>query len=116
MKLSTDRILTTHVGSLPRPLDLSDMLLKKEFGETLDQAAFEARARDAVREVVQKQVDAGIDIISDGEMSKIGYATYIKDRCTGFSGTRTRSSFSWKSMLGSSECSSGRVECHPLAC
>ncbi len=90
MKLSTDRILTTHVGSLPRPLDLSDMLLKKEFGEPVDQAAFEARVHDAVAEAVGLQVEAGIDIVSDGEMSKIGYATYITDRCTGFSGESPR--------------------------
>ncbi len=90
MKLSTERILTTHVGSLPRALDLSDMLIKKEFGEALDQAAFEKRVREAVGEVVAKQVEAGIDIVSDGEMSKIGYATYVKDRCSGFSGDSAR--------------------------
>jgi len=90
MKLSTERILTTHVGSLPRALDLSDMLLKKEFGEAQDAAAFEKRVHEAVREVVAKQVAVGIDIVSDGEMSKIGYATYIKDRCDGFSGDSAR--------------------------
>ena len=90
MKLSTERILTTHVGSLPRALDLSDMLLKKEFGEAQDAAAFENRVRAAVGEVVAQQVAAGVDIVSDGEMSKIGYATYIKDRCDGFSGDSPR--------------------------
>ena len=90
MKLSTERILTTHVGSLPRALDLSDMLLKKEFGEAQDAAAFEKRVHEAVREVVARQVAVGIDIVSDGEMSKIGYATYIKDRCEGFSGDSAR--------------------------
>ena len=83
MKLSRDRILTTHVGSLPRALDLSDMLLRKEFGEAQDEAAFEIRVREAVTDVVTKQVAAGSDIVSNGEMSKIGYATYIKDRCEG---------------------------------
>ena len=90
MKLSTERILTTHVGSLPRALDLSDMLLKKEFGEAQDAAAFEKRVHEAVREVVARQVAVGIDIVSDGEMSKIGYATYIKDRYNGFSGDSPR--------------------------
>ena len=90
MKLSTERILTTHVGSLPRALDLSDMLLKKEFGEAQDAAAFENRVRAAVGEVVAQQVAVGVDIVSDGEMSKIGYATYIKDRCDGFSGDSPR--------------------------
>ena len=90
MKLSTERILTTHVGSLPRALDLSDLLLKKEFGEAQDEAVFDKRVHEAVREVVAKQVAVGIDIVSDGEMSKIGYATYIKDRCEGFSGDSAR--------------------------
>ncbi len=90
MKLSTERILTTHVGSLPRSLELSDMLLKKEFGEAQDQAAFDKCVSDSVAGVVARQVAAGIDIVSDGEMSKIGYATYIKDRCDGFSGDSPR--------------------------
>lgn len=90
MKLSTDRILTTHVGSLPRAAELSDLLLKKEFGEPFDQTTFDTCVHDEVRKVVLKQVEAGIDVISDGEMSKIGYATYIKDRCTGFSGDSPR--------------------------
>ena len=90
MKSSTERILTTHVGSLPRSLDLSDMLLKKEFGEAQDEATFKKRVHEDVREVVAKQIEAGIDIVSDGEMSKIGYATYIKDRCEGFSGDSAR--------------------------
>ncbi len=90
MELSTERILTTHVGSLPRALDLSDMLIKKEFSEAQDEVAFENRVREAVGDVVARQVAAGIDIVSDGEMSKIGYATYIKDRCTGFSGDSAR--------------------------
>ena len=90
MKLSSDRILMTHVGSLPRALDLSDMLLRKELGEAQDEAAFEIRVREAVTDVVTKQVAAGIDIVSDGEMSKVDYATYIKHRCEGFSGDSAR--------------------------
>src|ERR1700689_4369292 len=86
MKLSGDRILTTHVGSLPRPPRAVDLLLKKERGEDYDRADFDATIRDATIEIVKRQVDVGIDIVSDGETSKIGYSTYIKDRLTGFSG------------------------------
>ena len=90
MKLSTERVLTTHVGSLPRPQDVSDMLLAKEDGTLADRDAFDACMERAVAEVVRQQVDAGIDIVSDGEMSKIGYSTYIKDRLNGFSGDSPR--------------------------
>src|SRR5262249_45233260 len=84
MKRSTDRILTTHTGSLPRPDDLADMLYAKESGETVDRAAFETRVRSAVAEKVRKQLETGIDVVNDGEMGKIGYSTYVKDRLTGF--------------------------------
>jgi 5-methyltetrahydropteroyltriglutamate--homocysteine methyltransferase len=84
MKRSIDRILTTHTGSLPRPDDLAEMLYAKESGETYDRPAFETRARSAVAETVRKQVECGVDIVNDGEMSKIGYSTYVKDRLTGF--------------------------------
>jgi 5-methyltetrahydropteroyltriglutamate--homocysteine methyltransferase len=90
MQLSRDRILTTHVGSLPRPEGLSDLLLKREFGEPVDPAAFDAAVRAAVKDAVDRQLAAGIDVVSDGEMSKIGYATYVKDRCSGFSGDTPR--------------------------
>ncbi len=90
MKLSSERVLTTHVGSLPRPAAVSEMLLAKEDGTLTDQGAFDACMRDAVAEVVRQQVEAGIDIVSDGEMSKIGYSTYIKDRLNGFSGDSPR--------------------------
>jgi len=90
MKLSTDRILTTHVGSLPRPEDLADMLVRRETGEQIDEAAFDRDVRDAVQDIVARQVAVGVDIVSDGEMSKIGYSTYIKDRCSGFSGDSPR--------------------------
>ena len=90
MKSSTDRILTTHVGSLPRSDKVCAMLMAKEKGERLDAAAFEGSLREAVMAVVKRQVEAGIDIVSDGEMSKPGYATYIKDRLTGFSGDSPR--------------------------
>ena len=86
MRLSTDRILTTHVGSLPRPEDLSGFLFKIDAGEAYDQPAFDACVRRAVSDVVARQVECGIDIVSDGEMSKVGYATYIQQRLSGFSG------------------------------
>jgi 5-methyltetrahydropteroyltriglutamate--homocysteine methyltransferase len=86
MKRSTDRILTTHTGSLPRPADLVEMLYAQEKGEPQDHAAFAARIRTATAEIVQQQVDCGVDIVNDGETGKIGYATYVKDRLTGFDG------------------------------
>ena len=90
MRLSTDRILTSHVGSLPRPDSLSDLLIRREFGEPVDGDVFEMEVLAAVKNAVARQVEAGVDIVSDGEMSKIGYATYIKDRCSGFSGDSPR--------------------------
>jgi 5-methyltetrahydropteroyltriglutamate--homocysteine methyltransferase len=87
MKRSTDRFLTTHTGSLPRPDDLIRMMYAKEEGVPVDRAALGARVREAVAEVVKKQVDAGIDLVNDGEMSKPSYATYVKDRLAGFGGT-----------------------------
>jgi 5-methyltetrahydropteroyltriglutamate--homocysteine methyltransferase len=86
MKRSTDRILTTHTGSLPRPDDLIRTMFAKEEGVPVDPAALAARIRSAVAEVVGKQVQAGIDVVSDGELSKPSYATYVKDRLTGFGG------------------------------
>jgi 5-methyltetrahydropteroyltriglutamate--homocysteine methyltransferase len=87
MLRSTDRFLTTHTGSLPRPDDLVRMMFAKEEGVPVDAAALHARIRSAVREAVSKQVDAGLDIVNDGEMSKPSYATYIKDRLAGFGGS-----------------------------
>jgi 5-methyltetrahydropteroyltriglutamate--homocysteine methyltransferase len=84
MQRSTDRILTTHVGSLPRPQDVVDMLFAQDRGELADRDAFDAVMARAVDDVVAKQVAAGVDIVSDGEMSKISYATYIRHRLTGF--------------------------------
>lgn len=86
MQRSTDRILTTHVGSLPRPDDVMDFLTTKEAGQPYDSAGFESCMRRAVHDVVADQVALGIDVVSDGEASKPGYATYVKDRLTGFSG------------------------------
>src|SRR3954468_4773750 len=84
---STDRFLTTHTGSLPRPDDLIRMMYAKEEGVPVEHAALAARVRAAVSEVVRKQADAGIDLVNDGEMSKPSYATYVKDRLAGFGGT-----------------------------
>src|SRR6266566_805177 len=86
MKRSTGRIVTTHTGSLPRPPDLIEMIRKREQGEPGDQAAFEARVRSAVEETVKKQVECGVDVVSDGEEGKPSYATYIKNRVRGFGG------------------------------
>jgi 5-methyltetrahydropteroyltriglutamate--homocysteine methyltransferase len=86
MRRSTEHILTTHVGSLPRPKSVVDFLYKKERGEPYDPTAFDAAIALAVDEVVAKQLAVGIDVVSDGEMSKVGYATYIKDRLSGFAG------------------------------
>ena len=87
MRRSTDRFLTTHTGSLPRPDDLVRMMYAREEGVPVDREALAARVCAAVAEVVRKQADAGIDIVNDGEMSKPSYATYVKDRLTGFGGT-----------------------------
>ena len=83
-----DRILTTHVGSLPRSEAVTDVVFAHERGEPVDGA--DAIIADAVKAVVARQVEAGVDIVSDGEMSKISYATYIKDRITGFDGDSPR--------------------------
>lgn len=86
MKRSTDRFLTTHTGSLPRPDDLIRAMYAKEEGVPVAPDALAQRIAAAVAEVVRKQADAGVDIVNDGEMSKPSYATYIKDRLSGFGG------------------------------
>src|SRR3989454_7463570 len=83
---SVERFLTTHTGSLPRPSDLIRMMFAKEEGVPVDAAALGARIRAAVAETVRKQVEAGVAIVNDGEMSKPSYATYVKDRLNGFGG------------------------------
>jgi 5-methyltetrahydropteroyltriglutamate--homocysteine methyltransferase len=87
MKKSSQRILTTHTGSLPRLNDLQQMLYAKERGEQVDQVIFETKVREAVQAVVGQQAACGIDVVNDGEMGKISYSTYVKDRLTGFEGT-----------------------------
>ncbi|HTT02726.1 MAG TPA: cobalamin-independent methionine synthase II family protein [Steroidobacteraceae bacterium] len=86
MRHSTERILTTHVGSLPRSPAVTDVLLKRERGEPYEADAFAQIVREAVIEVVARQRAVGIDVVSDGETAKIGYATYVKDRLRGFGG------------------------------
>jgi 5-methyltetrahydropteroyltriglutamate--homocysteine methyltransferase len=83
MKTSTDRILTTHTGSLPRPRPLMDLILGRERGELVDAAVFETATAAAVDETVAAQVAAGVDVVSDGEMSKPSYTTYIRHRVAG---------------------------------
>jgi 5-methyltetrahydropteroyltriglutamate--homocysteine methyltransferase len=83
MKTSTDRILTTHTGSLPRPKPLIDLILRREKGEAVAADAFEDEVVKAVDDVVAQQVAAGIDVVSDGEMSKPSYTTYIRHRVSG---------------------------------
>ena len=82
--MSADRILTTHVGSLPRPQDVVDCLFAQDRGESYDAAHFDATMRRAVTDVVRRQHEVGLDVINDGEMSKISYATYIRHRLNGF--------------------------------
>ena len=87
MQRSTERFLTTHTGSLPRPDDLIRMMYAKEEGVPVDRPALEARIRSAVAEIVSRQCNAGVDLVNDGELSKPSYATYVKDRLNGFGGT-----------------------------
>ncbi len=90
MKLSSDRILTTHVGSLPRPQEVVDYLFAQDRGENYDPVKFDQAIRSGVLNALQKQVECGIDVVSDGEMGKISYATYIRHRLTGFEGDSAR--------------------------
>jgi len=86
LKRSTSRILTTHTGSLPRPWDLVDMMLASEDGSLADPGSMDGPIAQAVHDVVRRQIDAGVDVVNDGEQSKPGYATYVKDRLNGFEG------------------------------
>lgn len=95
MAQSIDRILTTHVGSLPRPHDLLDLMKAKLTGLDYDRAVYDARVRTAVAECVRKQVDSGIDIVTDGEQSKSGFYTYVRERLEGFEPRPQRRVQSW---------------------
>jgi 5-methyltetrahydropteroyltriglutamate--homocysteine methyltransferase len=90
MKHSTEKILTTHVGSLPRPNRVAELIFAKEAEEEYDRTEFDEVIAAAVKEAVARQADVGVDIVSDGEMSKISYATYIKERISGFEGDSPR--------------------------
>jgi 5-methyltetrahydropteroyltriglutamate--homocysteine methyltransferase len=86
MTTSTDRILTTHVGSLPRPSDLDELLYARDNHQPYDADALKARVHEVTAQVVNDQIEAGIDLVCDGEVGKIGYSTYVKERLTGFDG------------------------------
>ena len=90
MQLSKDRILTTHVGSLPRSEKVFKLVFAKEDGKNLNNREYDEVISDSIKIVVKNQYDAGIDIVSDGEQSKISYATYIKERLNGFEGDSPR--------------------------
>ncbi|MEK7210809.1 MAG: cobalamin-independent methionine synthase II family protein [Candidatus Binatota bacterium] len=84
MKRSTERILTTHAGSLPQPDDLKEMVVAKNNGRPYDQEALTRRVRSAVAEVVRKQIDCGLDIVNDGELGKSNFSRYVRERLSGF--------------------------------
>src|SRR5262249_56310365 len=84
MQRSTDRILTTHAGSLPRPADLLELIQAKATGRSYDQEAFAARVRRAVGDIVAKQAELGVDVVDDGEMGKPGFIPYVNERLSGF--------------------------------
>ncbi len=86
MQRSETRVLTSHTGSLPRPDDLVDLLFRNDAGRLDRRDVLDQRVREVVAEVVQTQLQHGVDIVNDGEVGKVGYATYIKDRLTGFGG------------------------------
>jgi 5-methyltetrahydropteroyltriglutamate--homocysteine methyltransferase len=90
MHKSRDRILTTHVGSLPRNETLTDLLIKREAGETIDKSAMAAEMDKAVAEVVRKQAECGIDIGNDGEQQRVAFQTYMAQRMTGYGGESRR--------------------------
>ncbi len=90
MRRSTDRILTTHTGSLPRPAELDRMIFDRESGNPPDTVAFDAEVSRVVADVVASQLAVGVSVINDGEAGKVGYSTYVKDRLTGFGGSASR--------------------------
>ncbi len=95
MRHSSNRILTTHVGSLARPANVLDLLWAKERREAYDTGVFEAAVRDAVTGIVKRQRDLGIDVVNDGEQSKSSFLTYIAERLTGFSPSEKQGEDLW---------------------
>ena len=85
MRRSSERIITTHAGSLPRPTDLLDEVVDAQQGKSIDEKAHAARLRTAVKEIVTKQIELGIDVIDDGEFGKPDFAGYVNARLSGFS-------------------------------
>ena len=90
MQKSDERILTTHVGSLPRNPELTDLLIDQEQGKAIDAAALEHQSERAVQHVIDEQLKAGVDIINDGEQPRIGFQTYVPQRMRGFGGESKR--------------------------
>jgi 5-methyltetrahydropteroyltriglutamate--homocysteine methyltransferase len=90
MRRSDERILTTHVGSLPRSAELSDLLIRDEAGEAIDKKLLAAKGEEAVRHVVGKQAAAGVDVVNDGEQPRVGFQTYVVQRMKGFGGESKR--------------------------
>src|SRR5579884_4294603 len=96
MKRSTNRVLTTHVGSLPRPPQLFAMMKDKAEGKPLDASAQDSEVQNAVHDVVRRQAEIGLDVISDGEMGKVGFIPYVNERLAGFQpSTETAPGSSW---------------------
>lgn len=113
MQISEHRILTTHVGSLPRTKAVTDIVFAAERGDSSEGA--ETIIRDALDDVVRRQLAVGIDVVSDGEMSKISYATYIKDRITGFDKERIRLHVCWGNYEGPHHHDAPMTEVLPIA-
>src|ERR1700760_2567704 len=90
MQRSQDRILTTHVGSLPRDAELSDLLIRDEAGEAIDKALLSRKSAEAVRHVVEHQSASGVDVVGDGEQPRVGFQTYVAQRMKGFGGESKR--------------------------
>src|SRR5262245_598496 len=90
MQRSTERILTTHCGSLPRPRELERLMLAKAAGEQVDDAEVEALVPQAVAELVARQAEVGLDVVGDGEAGKVGFCNYVEERLSGLGGTTER--------------------------
>ena len=90
MRRSEDRILTTHTGSLPRPLELTRLYVRRAKGESIDAAELERLGREALRSVLRKQAEAGVDIANNGEQQREGFFLHIRHRMSGFGGAWTR--------------------------
>src|SRR6516162_4246864 len=90
MKRSQERILTTHIGSLPRPKDLWVLIAARDRGEPYDATALDTQLKHAVNAIVRKQIDVGIDIPSDGEFSKASFTNYVRERLSGLEGVNTQ--------------------------